>query len=67
MASKSNPIGTINLEGNNVGGTMNAGAVADVNSTSSVTFYRCSIDDQRQNPRRATVGAGECDVLSVLM
>jgi hypothetical protein len=59
VASKNNPIGTINMEGSNVGGTMNAGAVADVNSTSSVTFYRCSIDDHRQNPRRATVGAGE--------
>eukprot|EP00804_Cyclotella_cryptica_P012430 CCRYP_010864-RA/>CCRYP_010864-RA protein AED:0.14 eAED:0.14 QI:61/1/1/1/0.5/0.33/3/1538/458 len=62
VASKNNPIGTMNLEGNNVGGTMNAGAVADVNSTSSVTFYRCSIDDQRQNPRRATVGAGLANV-----
>jgi hypothetical protein len=59
VASKNNPIGTINLDGSNVGGTMNAGAVADVNSTSSVAFYRCSIDDQRQGPRRATVGAGK--------
>ncbi|KAL7483571.1 hypothetical protein ACHAW6_009213 [Cyclotella cf. meneghiniana] len=62
VSSKSNNIGTINSEGNNVGGTMNAGAVADVNSSSSVTFFRCSIDDQRQNPKRATVGAGLANV-----
>lgn len=62
VASKNNPIGMINLEGNSVGGTMNGGAVADVNSTSSITFFRCCIDDQRQNPRRANVGAGEIDV-----
>lgn len=59
VTSKNNPMGTINMEGGG-GGTMNAGAVADVNSTSSITFYRCSIDDQRQSPRRANVGAGEC-------
>ena len=59
VTTKNNPIGSLTMDGGNVGGTMNAGAVADVNSTSSITFYRCSIDDQRQNPRRATVGAGE--------
>eukprot|EP00956_Cyclotella_meneghiniana_P043659 scaffold282078_cov79-Cyclotella_meneghiniana.AAC.1 len=62
VASKNNPVGTINLEGSSVGGTMNGGAVADVNSTSSITFYRCCIDDQRQNPRRANVGAGLANV-----
>ena len=54
-AKNNNPMGSMSMEG----GTMNAGAVADVNSTSGITFYRCSIDDQRQGPRRANVGAGE--------
>lgn len=53
VASKNNP-----MEGG-IGGTMNTGCVADVNSTSSVTFYRCSIDDQKHGPRRANVGAGK--------
>ncbi|KAL7465086.1 hypothetical protein ACHAXS_005412 [Conticribra weissflogii] len=49
--------------GNHVPNTpTHAGAVADLNSTSTVTFYRCVIDDQRQNPRRANVGAGVANV-----
>lgn len=60
VASKNNPVGTMNVEGNAGSGTMNAGAVADVNSTSSITFYSCSIDDQKHSPRKAHVGAGEC-------
>lgn len=59
VSAKNHPLG---MDGGG-GGTMNAGAVADVNSTSSITFYRCYIDDQKQNPRRATVGAGECCVI----
>ncbi|KAL7492021.1 hypothetical protein ACHAWT_001275 [Skeletonema menzelii] len=39
-----------------------AGAVADLNSTSTVAFYRCVIDDQKQSPRKATVGAGVANV-----
>lgn len=42
--------------------TTTSGAVADLNSTSTVAFYRCVIDDQRQNPRRANVGAGVANV-----
>eukprot|EP00581_Thalassiosira_minuscula_P012483 CAMPEP_0183728514 /NCGR_PEP_ID=MMETSP0737-20130205/28243_1 /TAXON_ID=385413 /ORGANISM="Thalassiosira miniscula, Strain CCMP1093" /LENGTH=473 /DNA_ID=CAMNT_0025960475 /DNA_START=110 /DNA_END=1527 /DNA_ORIENTATION=- len=34
------------------GSTTTAGAVADLNSTSTVTFYRCVIDDVKQNPKR---------------
>ncbi|KAL7456274.1 hypothetical protein ACHAWC_007795 [Mediolabrus comicus] len=44
------------------GGTTTAGAVADLNSTSTVAFYRCVIDDQKQSPRKATVGAGVANV-----
>ncbi|KAL3800937.1 hypothetical protein ACHAWO_000070 [Cyclotella atomus] len=62
---KNNPIGSINMEGGNIGGTMNAGCVADVNSTSSVTFYRCSIDDHKHGPRRANVGAEPNDRIMV--
>ena len=50
--------------GNSGGGgvTTTAGAVADLNSTSTVTFFRCVIDDQKMNPKRATVGAGVANV-----
>jgi len=44
------------------GTTTTAGAVADLNSTSTVAFYRCVIDDQKQSPRKATVGAGVANV-----
>eukprot|EP00984_Skeletonema_dohrnii_P000130 scaffold41_cov100-Skeletonema_dohrnii-CCMP3373.AAC.2 len=44
------------------GSSTTAGAVADLNSTSTVAFYRCVIDDQKQSPRKATVGAGVANV-----
>jgi hypothetical protein len=44
------------------GSTTTAGAVADLNSTSTVAFYRCVIDDQKQSPRKATTGAGVANV-----
>ena len=42
--------------------TTTAGAVADLNSTSMVKFYRCVIDDVKQNPKRTTTGAGVANV-----
>jgi hypothetical protein len=50
--------------GGNSGGmvTTTAGAVADLNSTSSVSFHRCVIDDVKQNPKRTTTGAGVANV-----
>ena len=49
--------------GNDAGGgggtsTTTAGAVADLNSTSHVSFHRCVIDDVKQNPKTTTMGAG---------
>ena len=44
------------------GSTTTAGAVADLNSTSTVTFFRCVIEDSKQNPKRATTGAGVANV-----
>ena len=44
------------------GSTTTAGAVADLNSTSTVTFFRCVIDDVKQNPKRTTTGAGVANV-----
>ena len=44
------------------GSSTTAGAVADLNSTSTVAFYRCVIDDQKQSPRKATTGAGVANV-----
>ncbi|KAL9183127.1 hypothetical protein ACHAXT_004914 [Thalassiosira profunda] len=44
------------------GSTTTAGAVCDLNSTSTVTFYRCVIDDVKQNPKRTTTGAGVANV-----
>lgn len=43
------------------GGTTMAGAVADLNSTSTVAFYRCVIDDVKQT-KRTTTGAGVANV-----
>ena len=57
--------GGINGGGGGGGGgtaTTTAGAVADLNSTSSVSFYRCVIDDVKQNPKRTTTGAGVANV-----
>jgi hypothetical protein len=42
--------------------TTTAGAVADLNSTSSVSFHRCVMDDVKQNPKRTTTGAGVANV-----
>ena len=44
------------------GSTTTAGAVADINSTSSVSFHRCVMDDVKQNPKRTTTGAGIANV-----
>ena len=44
------------------GSTTSAGAVADLNSTSSVRFFRCVIDDVKQNQKRTTTGAGVANV-----
>lgn len=44
------------------GSTTTAGAVADLNSTSTVTFFRCVIDDAKQNQKRTTTGAGVANV-----
>ena len=38
------------------------GAVADLNSTSTVAFYRCVLDETKQSPKRATTGAGVANV-----
>eukprot|EP01082_Thalassiosira_pseudonana_P006069 g5492.t1 g5492 contig2:643402-644898(+) len=60
---KNAPLANINAnEGilNNNGVT--AGAVADLNSTSTVRFYRCVMDDQKQRPKRTNVGAGVANV-----
>ena len=42
--------------------TTTAGAVADLNSTSTVTFFRCVIDDVKQNPKSTMTGAGLANV-----
>jgi len=47
---------------NSGGSTTTAGAVADLNSTSTVTFFRCVIDDNKQTPKRTTTGAGVANV-----
>lgn len=38
------------------------GAVADLNSTSTVAFYRCVLDETKQTPKRTTTGAGVANV-----
>ena len=38
------------------------GAVADLNSTSIVAFYRCVLDETKQTPKRTTTGAGVANV-----
>ena len=43
------------------GSTTMAGAVADLNSTSTVAFFRCVIDDVKQT-KRTTTGAGVANV-----
>ena len=47
---------------NNPTMTTMAGAVADLNSTSVMKFYRCIMDDVKQNPKRTTTGAGVANV-----
>ena len=60
-SSSSNSYGNNNNNGPTTM-TTTAGAVADLNSTSSMKFYRCVIDDVKQNPKRTTTGAGVANV-----
>ncbi len=40
------------------GGITMTGCVADINSTSTVAFYRCVLDETKPNPKRTMMGAG---------
>jgi hypothetical protein len=49
---------TITNKGSSTSTAAGAGAVADLNSTSTVNFYRCEISDSKQRPRATPNGVG---------
>jgi G:T/U-mismatch repair DNA glycosylase len=63
-ASGNNPTTNMNngMPGGAGGGSTMGGAVADLNSTSIVAFYRCVLDETKQTPKRTTTGAGVANV-----